>query len=274
MSYIHFAKMQASGNDFILIDGVGMERDWSELAKVMCRRRFGIGADGLISVLPSEVADFGMRMFNPDGSEAEVCGNGLRCFAKYVMESRLVPTQQLKVETIAGIRTVKADLDGGIVVKVQVAMGVPQHTFSTVINVEDKGLEVTGVSMGNLHAVCFLKEPVADFPLLEVGPKVEHYPSFPQRINFEIANIVSRHEIGARVWERGAGETLSCGSGACAIAAAARWGGLVDSEVDIILPGGTVAMRWDGIGEIILSGPAETVFSGEWRDQYAVSQAD
>jgi diaminopimelate epimerase len=270
--FMHFVKMQASGNDFILIDAVGLERDWPELAKVMCHRHFGIGADGLILILPSEVADFGMRIFNPDGSEAEMCGNGLRCFTKYVIESQLVPTQQLKVETIAGVRTVKADLEGRIVVRVQVAMGVPQHTFSTIINVEDEELKVTGISMGNPHAVCFLKEPVADFPLLEVGPKAEHL--LPQRINFEIANIMSRHHIVGRVWERGVGETLSCGSGACAITAAARWSGFVDSEVDIILPGGTVATKWDGIGEVYLEGPAETVFSGEWWDQYAISQAD
>ncbi len=276
-----FIKLQATGNDFVLIDARRMKRDWSALAKAMCPRNFGVGADGLLLILPSKVADFYMRMFNPDGSEAEACGNGLRCAARYAMESGLASGADIRIETPTGIKRLRTTGKKSI----RVAMGKPILAPSAIpVIVERKGaratapvidyplaigkmkLKVTCVSVGNPHAVCFLDQPVADFPLAEVGPKVEYHPMFPNRVNFEIVNVISRSKLRARVWERGAGETLSCGTGACAIAVASRLKGLTDSPVDIILSGGTLIIDWDGRGEVLLSGPAEVVFEGKWKD--------
>jgi diaminopimelate epimerase len=276
---MNFVKLQATGNDFVLIDARRMKRDWSALAKAMCPRNFGVGADGLLLILPSKVADFYMRMFNPDGSEAEACGNGLRCAARYAVESGLVSGADIRIETPTGIKKLRTRGKKSI----QVAMGKPILAPSAIpVIAERKGardtapvvayplaigkrnLKITCVSIGNPHAVCFLEQPVADFLLAEVGPKVEYHPMFPNRVNFEIVNVISRSKLGARVWERGAGETLSCGTGACAIAVAARLKKLADSPVDIILPGGTLTVDWDGKGEVLLSGPAEIVFNGEW----------
>ena len=278
---VNFVKMQATGNDFILVDARSLERDWPALAVEMCRRHFGAGADGLLLVLPSEAAGLRLRMFNPDGSEAEACGNGLRCFARYAQDNGLVSGDEFTVETMAGIRTVRTRAEKGI----RVTMGIPAFApdakpiivergneadaaavIDCAISVGDRELEISAVSMGNPHAVCFLEQPVSDFPLAEVGPLVEHNRIFPGRVNFEVANITGINEVRARVWERGAGETLSCGSGACAIAVSAIVRGLSRSPVDIILPGGTLTVDWDGAGEVLLSGPAETVFKGEWAD--------
>jgi len=278
---VNFVKMQATGNDFILVDAQSLERDWPALAVEMCRRHFGAGADGLLLVLPSEAAGLRLRMFNPDGSEAEACGNGLRCFARYAQDNGLVSGDEFTVETMAGIRTVRTRAEKGI----RVTMGIPAFApdakpiivergneadaaavIDCAISVGDRELEISAVSMGNPHAVCFLEQPVSDFPLAEVGPLVEHNRIFPGRVNFEVANITGINEVRARVWERGAGETLSCGSGACAIAVSAIVRGLSRSPVDIILPGGTLTVDWDGAGEVLLSGPAETVFKGEWAD--------
>ena len=276
-----FIKLQATGNDFVLIDARRMKRDWSALAKAMCPRNFGVGADGLLLILPSKAADFYMRMFNPDGSEAEACGNGLRCAASYAMESGLASGAEIGIETPTGIKRLRTTGKKSI----QVAMGKPILAPTAIpVIVERKGtrdtasvidyplaigkmkLKVTCVSVGNPHAVCFLDQPVADFPLAEVGPKVEHHPMFPNRVNLEIVNVISRKRPRARVWERGAGETLSCGTGACAIAVAAKLKKLTDNPVDIILPGGTLTVDWDGKGEVLLSGPAEVVFEGKWKD--------
>lgn len=276
-----FAKLQATGNDFILIEG-GEEHDWSSLAKAMCHRHFGIVADGLIVLLPSKVADLRMRLFNQDGSEAEACGNGLRCLARYAIARELVDARELAVETLGGMRKVRPY--GNLI---QVDMGKPKFKADKIpmfieekldiildypVIVRGKKLLITCLSMGNPHAVCFLDEPIANFPLAELGPEVENHPLFPDRVNFEVANVLSRkptekHEkIEARVWERGVGETLSCGTGACAVAVAARLHDRVAGDVDIILPGGVLTVAWDGVGEVMLSGPAELVFQGEWPD--------
>jgi diaminopimelate epimerase len=279
---MNFVKLQATGNDFLLIEGRRRQQmDWSALAKAICHRHFGVGADGLLLILPSKKADFYMRMFNPDGSEAEACGNGLRCAARYAMKSGLISSAEIKIETPAGIKRLRTRGRKSI----QVAMGKPLLAPAAIpVLVERKGvskavpvidypltigkskLKITCVSMGNPHAVCFLDRPVADFPLAEIGPKVELHPIFPNRVNFEIVNVISKKKLRARVWERGAEETLSCGTGACAIAVAARLKKLTDNPVDIILPGGTLIIDWDGIGEVLLSGPAEIVFKGEWKD--------
>jgi diaminopimelate epimerase len=274
-----FTKLQATGNDFILIEADRMRRDWAKLAQAMCDRRFGVGSDGLILLLKSKVADFRMRMFNPDGSEAEVCGNGLRCFARYVVSSGPADARRsITIETSAGIKTALPQDRGS---RFQVDMGEPRFrpedlpvavTVNRVpmvdypVNVAGKKLRLTFVSMGNPHGVCFVDD-VGEFPLCDIGPRVEHHELFPRRVNFEIAHVVSRREIDARVWERGAGETLSCGTGACAIAVAARLHDYVDSPVDIRLPGGTLSVKWDRKGSVYLTGPAELVFTGDWPDR-------
>ena len=273
-----FAKLQATGNDFILIDASNLERNWERLARSMCQRRFGVGGDGLILLLKSRLADFRIRIFNSDGSEAEICGNGLRCLARYVIDRGLAEAdKELTVETPAGVKRIKSHSDG----RFQVDMGMPMFRPEEIpivaavdiipvvdypVNAGGRELRLTFVSMGNPHGVCFVQE-LADFPLSELGPIMQHHDLFPQRLNFEIARVVSRSEIIARVWERGAGETLSCGSGACAVAVAAQLHGYVDSEVDVILPGGRLGVVWDGKGEVYLSGGAELVFTGEWPDR-------
>lgn len=291
---MNFTKLQGAGNDFVLIEAKDTERDWPQTARAMCDRHFGIGADGLLLLLPSGIADFGMRMFNPDGLEAEACGNGLRCLAKYIVDRGLRAGKleeasslqnQILIETIAGTRMVRLNKIGEST-KIQVGMGTPKFGAGDIpvviepgkgdlvdikpmlgysVVIDGKELRLNLVSMGNPHAVYFGQQPVADFPLSEIGPKVEHLAIFPSRVNFEVANVVSRQQIEARVWERGAGETLACGTGACAVAVAAQLYGYTDNEVDIKLPGGILQAEWDKAGEVFLSGPAEIVFNGDWR---------
>jgi diaminopimelate epimerase len=284
-----FTKMQGLGNDFVLLEADEAPSEWSQLAIAMCDRHFGIGADGLLLVLPSEVADFKMRVFDPDGTEAEACGNGLRCLVKYVLEKGLIKTatRQIMVETMAGIREVKIEGTGERVTTIKVSMGEPRFSASDIpvviepggdlvdikkmlgypVIIENTNLLLNLVSMGNPHAVYFWQRLVSVFPLSKLGPKVEHLPIFPSRVNFEVARVVDRKHIEARVWERGVGETLACGSGACAITIAAQLYGYIDKKVDIKLPGGTLDVEWNGTGEVFLSGPAEIVFSGEWPDE-------
>jgi len=276
-----FAKLQATGNDFILVDARNMEQDWAKLAQAVCQRHFSIGADGLILVQNSNVADLEMRTFNPDGSEAEACGNGLRCFAKYTIEKGIYQppchserseestdnpsTLMMSIETLSGIRRANAYMSGDKVSQVQVSIGTPQFQPEQIpMVIGGRKLKLSLLSTGNPHAVNFLSEPVASFPLYKLGPEVERHPMFPQRTNFEIARVLSRGKIEARVWERGVGETLACGSGACAIAAAAQLLGYIDNQVDIIFPGGTLTVLWDRGGEILLTGPVEETFTGEY----------
>jgi len=282
-----FSKLQATGNDFILIDARTMEREWSKQARVMCDRHFGVGADGLILVQNSTSADLRMRLFNSDGSEAEVSGNGLRCFAKYAIEKGFAgkmsaragqSTCFLTVETLSGLRKVKAYMSGNEVKAAEVNMGLPRFRPEQIpVNVpvdiipmlnyplviDGRELTLCLLSMGNPHAVTFLSQSVADFPLAEIGRKVERHPMFPQGTNFEAARVLSREKIEARVWERGVGETLACGSGASAMGVAARLLDYVDRHVDIILAGGTLSISWDRADEVLLSGPVEEVFTGE-----------
>jgi len=288
---MRFTKLQATGNDFIVVDSRTKAAKWPKLAQAMCNRNFGVGADGLMLVQNSTSADLKMRLFNSDGSEAEVSGNGLRCFARYAIEKGLVgnvPAREepgnlrLSIETLAGVRKVEAHMSGNKVSRVEVNMGSPRFQpeqipinakvdITPVLNypldIDGRELPLCLVSMGNPHAVTFLSQPVADFALDAIGPKVEMYPVFPQRSNFEVARVLDRRRIEARVWERGVGETLACGSGASAIAVAARLLDYADNEVDIILAGGTLTVSWDGMGEVLLSGPVEEVFAGEWPEQ-------
>lgn len=284
-----FTKLEGAGNDFVLVETSDTHRDWSRLAIAACNRHFGIGADGLLLLLPSEAADFRMCMFNPDGSEAEACGNGLRCLVKYVISKKLLDgggaQESFFIETKDGIRKAIANRPAGRRHNIQVSMGTPRFKageipvaleesdrglvdiksmLSYTITVDDWKLPLNLVSMGNPHAVYFTEQPVVNFPLARIGPEVEQHGIFPHRVNFEIARLTSRQQIDARVWERGAGETLACGTGACAIAVAARLHGLIESTVAIKLPGGILNVEWDGTGEVLLGGPTEIVFTGQW----------
>ena len=280
-----FTKMHGAGNDYVYVDARSEDRDWPELSRQMSDRHFGVGGDGLILIKNSDVADLRMSMFNADGSEAEMCGNGIRCFVKYAVDRGIVSDSvaSISVETLAGIRQIATITEGDQVTGARVSMGTPILTPKDVpVKLESAGEYGSGpvlgypfqmeghdfplsfVSMGNPHAVTFIDTPVAEFPLLTVGPKVEHHAIFPNRVNFEIVNVNSRDHLTARVWERGSGETLACGTGACGIAVASILGGHTGNTVDITLPGGTLKVDWDGQGEVFLEGPAEEVFSGEW----------
>lgn len=287
---MHFTKWQGTGNDFVLLEAQGEEpgasasgRDWPRLARAMCDRHFGVGADGLLLLLPSGRADLRMRMFNPDGSEAETCGNGLRCFVRHAVEQGLARPQdgRLRVETGAGVLTAELLDEEGRRGWVRVGMGRPRFAAAEIpvltemeppirnlsLTLDDQIVSVTCVSMGNPHAVHFHARSVDSYPLEQVGPKVEVHPLFPERVDFEVARVRNRELIEARVWERGAGITLACGSGACAVVVAARLHGLVEDRVEVRMPGGVLLLEWDGEGEVYLSGPAERVFTGEWPDE-------
>jgi diaminopimelate epimerase len=284
-----FTKMQGAANDFVVVDARHMKRDWPRLAVAVCDRHRGIGADSLIILLPSARADFGMRTFDADGSEAETCGNGIRCVARYVLEKGLIrpDTDEITIETVAAINRVRFEKTGGKVGKFWANLGKPgltaekipvnlefgkggvvdiKNMLSYKVSVNGSELTLNLVSMGNPHAVYFSREPVTDFPLSKVGPVVENLPVFPHRVNFEIARVIDSQHLEARVWERGVGETLACGSGACAITVASKLLGYTESKVDIRLPGGVLNAEWNGAGEVLLGGPAETVFEGKWPD--------
>jgi diaminopimelate epimerase len=283
-----FTKMQGAGNDFVVIKTVDKQRNWSKVTVAMCDRHRGIGADSVLLLLPSDRADFGMRTFDADGSEAETCGNGLRCIARYVLEKGLISPDsgEVTVETLTRIVRVRFDRKGDRVAKFWANMGKPEFRADRipvnlkpgagVINIKSMlsykvtvgGAELTLnlVSMGNPHAIHFSQEPVAAFPLSGIGPKVENLPVFPNRVNFEVARVLGPGHLEARVWERGVGETEACGSGACAITVASKLIGYTESRVDIKLPGGILDVEWNGDGEVILGGPAVTVFEGKWPD--------
>jgi diaminopimelate epimerase len=284
---MRFTKMQGAGNDFVLIEAGNSQSDWSHLAVTICDRHYGVGADGLLVLLPSKKADFKMRIFNADGSEANACGNGLRCIVKHYIDETPEGTKldNITVETQAGIRQARIHHTDGKVAQIQTGMGQPRigrenievepgnragakvditSVMSFPVNVAGTAFELYLVSMGNPHAICFLDEPVAGFPLSNIGPLVERHEAFPGGINFEIVNIKDRQSVEARVWEHGVGETLACGSGACAISVAAKLLGYVGNQVNVKLPGGTLNVEWNSTGEVFLSGPAETVFTGDW----------
>lgn len=284
---MRFVKMHGAGNDFVVVEPAESTNDWPRLAVAMCDRRLGVGGDGLLLVLPSQTADFRMRMFNPDGSEAEACGNGLRCVVKYVADRRAgLAGREIAIETLAGLRTAWATAYDGAVRSVEVTMGVPRfapseipvnlpgregvditHIIDYPLKVANWDLRITCVSMGNPHAVCFLETPVEEFPLLEIGPQVECHALFPRRTNFEIVNVLDAGNVRVRVWERGAWETLACGTGACAVAVAGQLKKLLGNSVELSLPGGKLGVSWDGAGEVRLSGPAVQVFTGDWPEQ-------
>ena len=283
---IEFTKMEGCGNDYVYVDARNMDEDWPALSRAMSDRHFGIGSDGLILIMDSDKAALKMRMFNADGSEGEMCGNGIRCFTKFAIERNIAAPANggLTVETLGGVRTVTPTSENGEVTRARVAMGAPTLTPMNVpvvvslskgraigdavadypLNIDGVDLKLTFVSMGNPHAVAFIDTPVAEFPLHRIGPQVEHHLIFPNRVNFEIVNRVGHNQLKARVWERGSGETMACGTGACAIAVASQLHGYVGPSVDITLPGGALTIDWDGTNEVYLEGPATEVFSGHW----------
>ena len=277
-----FTKMHGAGNDYVYMDARDQERDWPALAVAMSDRHRGVGSDGIILALPSDKADLRMRMFNADGSEGEMCGNGIRCLVRYVLDRGIVPasTTPVSVETAVGVLQVTPLRDGKEMVRASVGMGEPRLRAEDIpvhapghevvvdypLRVNGHDFSISCVSMGNPHAVAFVDQDVDEVSLHEIGPLVEHHPMFPRRINFEIVNVVDSTRLKARVWERGSGLTMACGSGACAIAVAARLHDYTGDEVVIALPGGELLVNWPGQGEVVLEGPVAEVFDGEWPD--------
>ncbi|HET6614945.1 MAG TPA: diaminopimelate epimerase [Dehalococcoidia bacterium] len=277
-----FVKLHGTGNDFVVLDARGLDRDWPSLATAMCDRHFGIGGDGLILAAPSERADVRMRIFNADGSEAEMSGNGMRCLVKFAVEAGIVTpnNDEFDVETDAGVLRVRITTRDGRVTSVREGMGKPRldprdipvaieaapPVRSFDLQVDGLMLPVTPVSMGNPHAVYFQDADVESYPLHDVGPLVEHHALFPKRTNFEVVRMLGRDRAEMRVWERGVGETLSCGSGASATMVAARLRGIADDALELRVPGGILHLEWDGEGEVILTGPVEESFRGTWPD--------
>ena len=283
MTRLPFWKMHGAGNDFVVLAADEADASWGALAERVCDRHFGVGADGLIIALPSARADRRMRIFNADGSEAEMCGNGIRCLVKFVLDQGLVeaPDGRVRIETVPGVlEAVAARGADGNVERVSVAMGAPNLDPAALgARVEqappvlDLPIEAAGatyaatlVSMGNPHAVLFTNAPPAEFDLDRVGPAIEQHALFERRTNVEVVRVVDREHLEIRVWERGVGETLACGSGACAALVAARLHDAVDDQVAVSLPGGTLLLQWDGAGEVTLEGPAVQVFASVWDD--------
>jgi diaminopimelate epimerase len=256
---MQFTKMHGAGNDFVVLQaGDVAGRDLPGLARRACDRHFGVGADGILVAAPSEVADLRMVYLNSDGSASEMCGNGIRCLARFARDRGLVEGEAMTVETGAGVKKV-AMLGDGVF---RVEMGPPEVGTE----IEVRGFRFLRVSMGNPHAVALLesKEEVERLDLGEVGPPVENYPLFPEKTNVEFVHAGGGHEVRMRIWERGAGETLASGSGSCAAAVAALWRGLARSPVRVILDGGTVEVRWAGDAEpVYMTGPAEYICEGE-----------
>ena len=279
---IDFMKMHGLGNDFIIVNCLENSENVQELidiAEELCDRRFGIGGDGLILVLPSKKDDFMMRIINSDGSEPEMCGNGIRCFAKFLYETKITDKLTFTVETLAGTIVPEIILEEGVAVSVKVDMGEPELVAKRVpmaaneeqainypLKVNDTlTLNVTAVSMGNPHAVTFVDD-VWDYPVEEVGAIVEINKAFPKKTNVEFAEIVDRENIKMRVWERGAGITLACGTGACATLVAAVLNGLTERAATVELPGGPLKIEWSAENNrIYMTGPAEMVFEGAFE---------
>ena len=285
---MRFTKMHGLGNDYVYVDAITQDLgsvSLPELSKAVSDRHFGVGSDGLIVICQpeTETADFRMRIFNPDGSEAEMCGNGIRCFAKYVYEHGLTEKTELRVETGAGVIVTELRVNGGRVEAVRVDMGEPrlrpadvpfdwqpddQPAVEVPLRLSDgTELRVTAVSMGNPHCVIFVDD-AESYAVDQVGPQVERHPAFPRRTNVEFATVIDRGHIRMRVWERGAGETMACGTGACATAVAAALTDRANRRVVVHLSGGDLEIEWAEDGHIYMSGPAAEVFSGELSQEF------
>ena len=278
---IKFTKMHGLGNDYVYIDAINQKiENESSLAKFVSNRHFGIGSDGLILICKSEIADFKMRMFNSDGSEAEMCGNGIRCVGKFVYDQGLTNKTTVKIETLAGIKTLILNTKDEKVETARVDMGEPileaekipvisteKPVKNLELEAENQKFKFTCVSMGNPHAITIV-EDTKKFDVEKYGKVLEIDKAFPKKANIEFAQIVDRQNINMRVWERGAGETLACGTGACATAVACNLNGLTDRKVNIELLGGTLNIEWNETdNHVYMTGPAVTVFDGELYEE-------
>lgn len=276
---MRFTKMQGAGNDYVYVDQFAeiLPANLPELARRMSDRHFGVGGDGLILIGPSDVADARMTMFNADGSEAQMCGNGIRCCAKYIYEHEICRKPTLTIETGAGVLSLDLVIQQQTVQQVRVDMGQPildgpriptKWTDSPVLNrpltVDGQTLDVTCLSMGNPHCVTFVDE-LNDDLVLRIGPKIEVHEMFPDRVNVEFVQVASANEVIQRTWERGSGETLACGTGASAVCVAGVLTGRTERELRVRLLGGDLTMEWsEANNHVFMTGPAEQVFSGEW----------
>lgn len=262
-----FTKMQGIGNDYVYINCFEEEVEApAELARKVSNRHFGIGSDGLILICPSDQADCRMRMFNADGSESEMCGNGIRCVGKYAFDHGIVDKTEFDVETKAGVKHLKLTVESGKARLVTVDMGIPQITSQVPepITVSGKAYEFTGVSMGNPHAVYFCSD-IDSLDLESIGPAFETHERFPERTNTEFIQVVNQDYIRMRVWERGSGETQACGTGAAASAVAAILSGRTGETVEVELLGGNLTINWDREGgHVFMTGPAAEVFEGRF----------
>ena len=277
-----FTKMHGAGNDYLFIDGRVEDRDWPALSVAMSDRHKGVGSDGIILAAQSDESDLQMIMFNADGSEGQMCGNGIRCVVRFAFDEGILPAgdSTLAVETASGVRHVTPIWEEGIMVRARVGMGEPKLRAEDVpvvvpgyevvtdypLQIDGYTMDISCVSMGNPHAVAFMEVDIDGLPLDKVGPLVEHHPMFPQRVNFEVVNLIDSSHVKTRVWERGSGLTEACGTGACAVAVSARLHGYVGDDVTVSLPGGDLAIHWPGEGEVIMEGPVAQVFEGEWPD--------
>ena len=272
-----FTKMHGLGNDYVYVNCFQEKiENPSKVAKYVSDRHFGIGSDGLIMINPSEVADFEMEMYNADGSRGEMCGNGIRCVAKYVYDYGLTDKTSISVETLGGIKYLDLTVKDGKVILVKVDMGTPILKPALIPIVSDGDMVVnepiivdrteyrmTGVSMGNPHAVIYM-DNIKDLNLDQLGPKFENHERFPKRINTEFVKFIDRHTLEMRVWERGSGETMACGTGACAVAVASILNGLTEEKVTVKLLGGDLQIEWDREADkVYMTGPASTVFDGK-----------
>lgn len=275
-----FTKMEGLGNDYVYVNCFKEEiKNPSELAIKVSDRHFGIGSDGLILIKPSEIADFCMEMYNADGSRSEMCGNGIRCVGKYVYDYGLTDKEEIAVETLAGIKYLKFTIENGKVSMVTVNMGSPEliaekipvsinqdTVINTPVYIDDQKYNITCVSMGNPHCITFVDHTV-QFPLETIGPKFENNILFPKRVNAEFVKVVNRKEAIMRVWERGTGETLACGTGACAVTVACILNDLTDEEITVHLLGGDLRVKWDRTENLVyMTGPAKVVFDGEFEE--------
>ena len=271
-----FTKMHGLGNDYVYVNCFEEKIDNPPaVARFVSDRHFGIGSDGLIMINPSKTADFEMEMYNADGSRGEMCGNGIRCVAKYVYDYGLTDKTQISVETLGGIKYLDLAVEDGKVSLVKVDMGKPEleadripiisereQVIDEPIEVDGKEYHMTGVSMGNPHTVIYVDD-VKGLDLEKIGPKFENHERFPQRINTEFARVIDRKTVEMRVWERGSGETLACGTGACAVAVSSILNNLTDTQVTVKLLGGDLQIEWDREKDrVFMTGPATVVFDG------------
>ena len=277
-----FTKMQGLGNDYVYVNCFSEKvPNPSELAVRISDRHFGVGSDGLILICPSDKADFEMVMYNADGSRGEMCGNGIHCVAKYVYDYGLTDKTSISVETLGGIKYLDLTVEDGKVKLVKVDMGRPilvpseipveaegERVVDEPIETDGKEYRMTCVSMGNPHAVIFVDEDVKKIPLETIGPKFENHKRFPNRINTEFARVLDRKNVEMRVWERGSGETLACGTGACAVAVSCILNGLTEEKVTVKLLGGDLQIEWNREKDTVyMTGPAEVVFDGVWPEE-------